>query len=940
MKLILTLFTCMLSLLSATSQTGTVNGKLKDSVSGKALALATVTVFKAKDTALITYRLSNPDGEFSVNGLPLDIPLRAVITYSGYEAFRKEFILTATKNHLNLDRIKMAPTSRLLDEVIVVSERPPVSIKNDTIEFNATAFKTLPNALVEDLLKKLPGVQVDAEGNITINGKAVNRILVDGKTFFGNNPKMATRNLPADVIDKIQVVDDQEELLRNGDDNLNNVGKVLNMTLKKGVKKGWFGKAYAGAGSAGRFEGGAIANIFRDTLQVSILGYANNLNKAGFSYTDLMQAGGLERTNSNLSNRSMNMFTNDAGGSGISINGINFGGIQNYGGIATSRGLGFNINHAPDVKQSLFAQYFYGNVFVDRRNETDSKQYNGDTIIHNNTIVTGDVITNAHNIGIGGKFKPDSVTTLQINANYTIGMQDESRLSDISSSNNKLGPLSNGFIDQSNQANTYYYRHALTYTRLSKTKKGRRFTIFHNMDVNNRFNDYTTDSRTTYTYPVVYDSLLHQLRQEGVPRTDIVAAFNYSEPLNKTFTLRVGGRYEYGKLTNRITTFNPNVINQKYDVVNNLLSSNFFRESNRAYLTTGLEYKRNNLTITPSLRFLMQNINNILASAGNTVKQQQNDFLPGLGITYKRLNFNYNKDIILPGYAYLIPVADNTNPYLISKGNTELKPSVRHNFSVNYHFNDPKKNLFLGLNASASYIRNDVIMGIIIDQKGIQTNYPVNADGSVNYSINYNLNRQYKNNPACILSWNVGGWYSYNSSRLLFNGENSIQRSYNLQQWGGLNLNFNDKFEWNNSGSIGFNFTDYASSSFRKLYISSHYVSTEMIVRVPKHLIWETSLNYSNNGTSVPGLPRTFMRWNAAINFTMLKNEQGVLRISLFDILNQSNGINSYANRNMISINQTNVLSRYVMATFTYNIRSIGTTKPKGGDHQNHTHHH
>ncbi len=908
---------------AASAQSGSITGKLSDSASHKPLAFATVTVFKAKDTTIVTYRLTNPDGEFKVGGLPLDLPLRVIITFSGYQAFRKEFELTAANPSLNFDSVKIATSAHQLDEVVVVSERPPVSIKNDTIEFNATSFKTLPNALVEDLLKKLPGVQVDADGNITVNGKPVNRILVDGKTFFGEDPKMATRNLPANIIDKVQVVDDKEQLLRNGDDNLNNVGKVVNITLKKGVKKGWFGKVYAGGGTDNRFEGGAIANIFRDTLQVSVLGYANNLNKPGFGFTDLLQTGGLDRTNSNLNSRSTSIWSSGAG-SGISINGISFGGMQGNGGIATSKGVGINLNHAPNLKQSLFAQYFYGNVLVDRRNETDTKQYNGDSAIANHSLVSGDNITNAHNMGIGGKFKPDSLTTLQVSANYTIGLQDELRFSDIQSDHNILGPLSFGNNTQNNLSNTYYYRHSLTYTKLSGIKKGRRFTIFHNLDINNRFNYYTTDSRTSYLYPVVYDSLIKQLRKEGVPRTDITAAFNYSEPLGKLMTLRLGGRYEYSKLKNAIETFNPNTTNAKFDVYNPGLSSIFNRESNKFYITTGLDFKIKSLVITPQVRTLFQDVMNDLVSLNSPIRQKTNALLPGLNIVYKQLNFSYNKDIALPGYTYLIPVADNTNPYLVSKGNPNLSPSERHNFSTNYYMNFPKRNLNIGLSGNYSFVNNDVIQSIYVDQKGIQTNTPVNANGSSNYGINYNINKQYKNNPKFIYGWNIGAWYGYNKSALLYNGENSFQETYNLQQWGGFTLNFNDKIEWNNSGSAGYNFTSYTSKAFSKLTVKSYYLSTELIVRMPKHVIWESNLNYGTNGNNTPGLAKDFVRLNAAINFTMLKDEKGVLRLSVFDLLNSGNSISTSVNRNMISVYQTNILQRYFMATFTYNIRTIG----------------
>jgi hypothetical protein len=246
---------CIVSFILHTnlSAQGTIKGKLVDSLSKNPLGLATVTVFKANDTALITYRLSNPEGEFKVPGLPLNLACRVVISYSGYDAFRKEFTLT-DEAPVDLGNVTMYPSSKSLEEVLVIAERPPVTVRRDTIEFNASSFKTLPTSLVEDLLKKLPGVQVDRDGNITANGRRVNRIMVDGKSFFGDDPKMATRNLPANVIDKIQVTDDKDEAARNSDGDLTNIGQVINLTLKKGVKKGWFGKLYGGGGTTDRYE--------------------------------------------------------------------------------------------------------------------------------------------------------------------------------------------------------------------------------------------------------------------------------------------------------------------------------------------------------------------------------------------------------------------------------------------------------------------------------------------------------------------------------------------------------------------------------------------------------------------------------------------------------------------------------------------------------------
>lgn len=914
--------------ISASAQQGSISGTLADS-SHKPLGFATITVFRAADTSIITYRLSNPEGQFKIPNLPLNVQLRFLVAYTGYETYRKEFTLTQETSSFIFDTIILNTTSRQLDDIIVVSERPPVVVKKDTIEFNATAFKTLPNALVEDLLKKLPGVQVDKDGNIVVNGKPVNRITVDGKNFFGDDPKMATRNLPANVIDKVQVTDDKEEMMRSGDDNPNNVGKVINITLKKGVKKGWFGKMYAGSGSDNRYEAGGIANIYRDTLQVSLLAYANNLNKPGFGYTDLLQAGGLDRNRSNMNSSNTSIWTNGSG-SGISINGVNFGGAQSYGGIATSRGGGINLNHAPNLKRSFYFQYFYGDINIDRLMQTKISQYKEDTVVTNNTILTGGVITHTHNIGTGIRLKPDSVTNILFNANYTIGIQNEDRISTISSYNNKIGDLSNGNIFQQNDANTFYYRHSLSISRASWTKKGRRWNFAHGLDMNNRFNNYSTDADLHYINPSPYDSALEQLRLERIPRTDAYANASYSEPLSKRFTLRITGRYEYSKLDNSVSTYNPGSTNA-FDKINPLLSSQFERESHRLTTSAGFEFKWKDLTITPSIRTLWQKMNNYLASLTSPIRQEKFNVLPGFSIVYKTLNIYYDKGINLPSFTYMIPVTDNTNPYNIVKGNPGLLPSERHNFNINYNINNPKKNLNIWLGGGGGFTKNDIVQSITVDEKGVQTSYPVNANGTRNFSLNYNINRQYKNNQKFIFSYNFGAWYGYNRNKLLFNGEATYQSTYNINQWTGFNLNWNDKFEWNPSYSIGYNFTQYTTSTFKKLETLQHNFETEFILRIPKHVIWETNLQYSYNGNIPAGLPRDAVRWNAAINFTMLKNEAAVLKFAVYDILDRSNNVWTWANRNVISTTTNNVLGQYFLATFTYNIRPFGNMKKKIG---------
>ncbi|MDA3613449.1 outer membrane beta-barrel protein [Polluticaenibacter yanchengensis] len=927
-RLFLLALLCMASVTYA--QKGSISGIVKDSSINKNIALATISVFKAKDTSIVTYRLSDEDGRFKVPGLPLNEALRCVITYSGYEAFRKEFTLTENLQDITFENIFMISTSMELDEVVITAERPPVTIKNDTIEFNANSFKTLPNALVEDLLKKLPGVFVDKEGNISVNGKPVNRIMVDGKNFFGSDPKMASRNLPANIIDKVQVTDDKEELERNADNNLANVGKVVNITLKKGIKKGIFGKLYAGGGSDDRFEGGGIVNMFRDTLQISLLGYANNLNKTGFTYGELMQAGGLSRSMGNLNSTSTSTSMSSSGGSNITVNGVNFGGMHRGGGISTSKGAGININHSPNNKQSIFGQYFFGNIKVDQWRKSNTKQFNEDTIVTQDNITNANIISNAHNIGLGTKLKPDSVTTIIANATYTLGLQDEIRHTGINSYHNILGELSNGSIDQNNVNNIYNYSHYFTVTRLPKRKAGGRFTFTHGLDASNTRSDFTTNSLTNILYPLLLDSTLQQLRLERIPRTNIYGALVFRLPLNKNFALTASSRYDYNKLNNKVNTFDADA-DKKYNQLNPLLSNTFNREFHRSNNYLGLQYIYKKLTITPSLTALWQQYDNRLLSLDNSIKKSQFNLLPGLGIVFKELNLNYNKDVSLPAYTNLIPALNNTNPYYLTNGNPNLKPAERDNFRINYYHNNSKKNLNISLYATGSLTKNDVIQSIVVDKSGIQTSTPVNADGSKNATVNYNINKQYKYNSKFTLSWNAGGWYGLYKNKLLYNGETSWQNNFNLEHWAGVNFNFNDKVEWNNDISLSNYQSKFTSSNFSTLKTNQKSVSTEVILRMPKHIIWEAVLQYENNGNVPSGLPKDVTRLSMAVNFTMLKDEKGVLKLSVWDLLNQNNSIGLTTNRNIISATQTNVLGRYFMATFTYNIRQIGANKKKVG---------
>ena len=285
---------------------GVISGVVKDSATKKGLSLATVSVFKLTDSSIVSFKLCDDKGGFEIRNIPINQTLKIVTTFEGYEVDRREVRLTGSANY-SIGTILLKPTSKSLDEVIVKSERPPIIVKKDTIEFNATAFKTLPNALVEDLFKKLPGMQVDRDGNITYNGRPVSRIYVDGKSFFNDNYKAATQILPSAIVANVQVYDDKEQLdatQKNTDYN-----KIINLKLKQNVKKSTFGKVSTSGGTDNRYELAGAVNFLRDTVQLTLIGYKNNLNRGIFNSSEMRAIGAFNRNWTTMTNNDNGTYT-------------------------------------------------------------------------------------------------------------------------------------------------------------------------------------------------------------------------------------------------------------------------------------------------------------------------------------------------------------------------------------------------------------------------------------------------------------------------------------------------------------------------------------------------------------------------------------------------------------------------------------------------------
>ncbi|RYY22047.1 MAG: TonB-dependent receptor [Chitinophagaceae bacterium] len=912
-SLILVLF-----LSESLSAQGVINGKLVDSLTKQTLSLATVTVFRAKDTTIITYRLSDGSGVFRVPGIPFDVPMRVVISFSGYRGYRREFSLSRENPSLELGDIRLVNDPASLDEVVITAERPPVSIKKDTIEFNASAFKTLPTALVEDLLKKLPGVDVDKDGNISVNGRKANRILVDGKEFFGGDPKVATRNLPADIIDKVQVSDDKEQLNMNPDIAKADLGQVINLKLKKSIKQGVFGKLYAGAGTDDRYEAGGIVNMFRDTFQVSALAYTNNLNKAGFGAGDIQSLGGFQRSGIN------SISINSEGG--FSFNDISFGGTGQ--GIQKSTGAGINANNQFGKNLTVNLQYFFGHINSKLQQVSNTQQFFGDSSL--TTRSNTSQVADDYNHRIGGKirWKIDSLSELQFTPSITLRTNTSSRDLHTESFSSFRPKLNESRNLQDLSGNSNGYSHLLYYNKNFR-KKGRSINITNNIRLNSFDNDQLNNVANFF-----YDSLqeftrLDQLRARDQNTFSSNFSLTYSEPVSKSLTLRIANSADYFNDRDDVATFNKHQSGPVYDSLNQELTNGFSRDGFRNNASAGLRWKLGKVTIGPSVNFQSLNIRNRFVK-DDPIRQDFFFVLPSLTVQWNSLYISYNASAQEPNVNDLQPVIDNTNPLYQQLGNPSLVPAVRHNLNINTYKYDTKSQLTYNLYANGSLTDNAVIREREVNDQGVQISYPLNVDGIKSISLSASIRKQIKFINSWQLTFGTGIYGNAGRSVVIVNKTRSEVTNTNISPSLNASFNWKDKFEFTQQYSINWNKSKYDNSVYPGLELVRHYSTSEAVVRLPKHWVWESTVDYWYNPVVAPGIRKSNFRWNAGLNYLFLKDDKGQLKFSVYDLLNRNIGVSRTIRENYIQDNQTTVLQRYFMLTFTYNIRNFAGGKVGG----------
>jgi len=913
----------------AAQKNGTVKGIAFDTLSKQQVGAATITVLERKDSSLVTFSMTGADGRFEIKGLA-NGDYRLLISHVNYHNINKYFSINDSLKNADLGTLVMNDKTKVLAEVVLENEAPPITLINDTIQYNAGSFKTAPNASVEQLLKKLPGVKVEKDGTVKAQGETVTKVLVDGKEFFGNDPKVATKNLPADAVDKVQVYDRQSDQAQLTGFEDGNYEKTINLKLKKDKKKGLFGKVNAGVGNKDRYEGRFNVNSFKGARQLSAIGMGNNTNAEGFSFMDIlnftgelsrMQRGGGGNININLS-------TSDASAMGYT-------GSNPNSGINTAWGGGLNYNNIIGKKLDLQSNYFY-NRFNPNTESHIQRQYLLPDTSYYNSNTYADNLNNTHRLNLNLLYQLDSLNSIRVIPSFSYQQTRNRSNTDYQTMSKQQSMINDGYSNSISNSEGYNFRNEIAWRR-KFLRKGRTFSLTLQTTLNESNGDGSLSSINSFYQPNGSLSRKDTLNQQSTNTGSLkgyTARAVYTEPLGKRTLMEFSiGKSDTRNLSEKLT-YDYNKNNGKYDVQNALLSNDF--ENSYGFTNAGFRIRNQQKKYNFSLGVNWQQSDLdgkiISGTKDSLISKRFQNLLPNARFQYnftrfKNLSLTYNTNTNQPSMTQLQPVPDVSNPLNIRDGNPDLKQEYNHNLQANLALVSPfsSKNLFFFLRAQAA--QNKIVNYDSLNQlTGVRKTKPVNVNGVYNLSANFSYSRPVRFLKGNIeLSSNVG----YNRGKQLINTLSSPMEENAIGVFSvgpelRLDMNPTEKFNLVLGTSLNHNNTTYSlQPGLSNNYLSQEY-SASVDWELPKGFFFSTDFTYTVNSQRAAGFNLKVPLWNASISKQMLRFNRGELKFSARDLLNRNVGISRNTSNNFIEDSRVLTLRQFFLLSFTYSLSKTG----------------
>jgi hypothetical protein len=897
----------MASSYALNAQRFSIEGVLNDST-GAPLSSATVLVLHPKDSSLVNFSASDVNGRFIIGNLNFQ-KLLLKITFVGYAVYSRIVEPQLGTDKVDVGVITLVEQSRQLNEITVTSEAAPVVLKKDTVEFNAGSFKTKENAMVEDLLKKLPGVEVDNDGTIRAQGKEVERVTVDGKNFFGTDPKLATRNLPADAVSKVQVFDKKSDQSAFTGIDDGQKQKTINLELKEEKRKGAFGQISAGIGEDWKYNGKASINKFRKGKQLSFLGMGNNVNEQGFGIDDYMNfTGGSQAMMSGRG--AVRIEISDENQNSVPLN---FGNRPN--GLMTSYAGGVNFNKDVNMNTEINSSYFYNHLDHNTADNLFRQSFFSTGRIDYTQSSNQDNSNDNHRANFSIDEKIDSMNSLKLT-----GSLSYNETSSIERSNGQLLDDEGTIVNSSsrtmeNSGTTARLTSSLLW-RHKFAKKGRTFST--NVQYSGSLSD-RIGYQDSHIFNGDREDRYLQRNEQEIDNNTFSTSVSYTEPLGKRKYLEANYSYSVNQ-----NAFSRSVFDllENEPVKNDSISTSY--SSAYEFHRAGLNYRinRRNYNVTAGASVQNASLNGMLEVDDVRIHKSFQNLLPVLRINY---NFTDSKDIRLeyetsvqePGIKQLQPVVDNSDPLNLYVGNPELRPAYSHEVRANFgSFNAmTMMNIFAFL--EASYVTNAITVSQSINDRGVRLSRPVNVKDGRNIQANASFGF-----PIQKLKSRIGVTSNARWQQGLTLVDDLPNKTIEKTIGGRIRYDFmaDDVFDIGLMANISRQTAEFdLEYQEDQLYFNNTYTA-DVNLTFLKNYSLNSAFEYLDYTNKTNGFTQSVPLWNISVSRFLLKGNSGELKLAVQNVLDKNVGISQSAGLNYIERRQANALGRYVMVSFIYSL--------------------
>lgn len=888
-----------------------ITGNAIDETLQTPVEAATVYLSLKKDSTVINYSLTDKEGNFKLEVKKISEPVFFTVSDDLSGEFQIEFD-ELTENQ-ELGKVSLKTVIDL--EGVVISGAPPIRIKTDTLEFNAASFKVRPDANVETLLRQLPGVDIDEEGKITVNGKEVNQILVNGKPFFDKDGKVALENLPAEIINKVQVTDTKTKKEEISGDKASGNNASINLTIDEDKNKGFMLKALAGYGTDERYESSMMMNYFKGDMKLSILGSSNNINSVGFSMNDVFDnmSGGR--------NRSINISDNGSFG----INGINFGGNGN--GITQSNIGGINYSDTWTEDIEVNGSYFY--TGSDTKNTNRTIQQN---LLPDNTYTTESVSNSRdesfnHNFTTNFEVEIDSTSSIWFEPgfayNKTKSFNDFNKFS--VNENGDLLNESNGITNNEQTKQTFSNSINFFKSFKNKTQLSLDVSNTNSRDKGDGFNV----SNTFFYQSGQADDIRNQYTQDRNQQDEFEFNIEYELPILDSANLGIGVDYSIRNLKDNTYTFDYDEVMEQYVAENEFLSFELSSDFNSVnpFATFKIRKKKFNASFSGGVEFMSQKNRGNYLSENYYLKQDyalptfsvNGNYRMGKGSS---IYANYNYEVNLPSAQQLLPIENLANPLNTFVGNPDLEPTKTHSIYAGWNnFNFEAKtgyNIYFGGNFQEVGITNfrtiDENFATTSTYKNVNGNYNLWGGLSFNKSITKDQNK-----------FRFGGGLNVNHSynKGFVDGEEFISKNYSIGPRVNFNWDLGDILTINPSYNLRYQFNQYENYRIDESTNIVHNFKLTTTNYWPKNFVFGNDFGYTYNSSIADGFKKDFFLWNTSLAYNFWK-DQLTFKVKVYDVLNQNTGDRRTISDTFISDVQNDVLTRYMMFSLGFKLDQFG----------------